>query len=383
MGNEEIPAAYSALGVSLIALIAAALGVTQQYFASASGYNNCDKKVMGGWSNTRLRKLKPKDFRFEVQYESPVIFLCRPDYAGYGPVHGSPVVKLQGDEESREESWTQEEEDSQNDTDARKGRQSRRALKAEAEARKQKEIDAIHTADNDLATWVTLLKTIQNMETRSKEWQDGWFTKFPPKKGASLLTEEEKQDVYGKQTIVVAMQKKKKSYDTMPAGIKKPYATTTWCHLIELLALLGVYWVKFDRTSDRYRAEGNGFVVSGEKVSDLGVMFSFQVARSSRFEENRIIPSEHIKDLAFGKVSTVYSRPTRRDDRRLTGSDRQDISMLHFASRSEISESLVLIGCNTNAVNYFARDDNNTKRTTHLFPRKFTVGSLVVPGPPS
>lgn len=369
--EPEVIVAGVALAISVIALAAAALQVTQQYYASANGYNACDKRVLGDWSHSRKRTLKLKEFRFEVQYEAPVIFLTRPDYTGKGPVEGKPVIMLTGDAESRKQSWTEEAASTSNtasssdSADENKGRRARKAAE-------RKEIEAIHTADNDTATWVKLLQTIQNMESKSNEWQEEWFSRGGLPKVGYAATETEKADVKENQTLIVAMQKKTKSYDTMPAGIKKPYGTSTWCHLIELTAMLGIYWVEFDRTNDRYRAEGNGFVVAGEKVTDLGVMFSFQVARASRFQENRVIPSEHVKDLAFGIVSTVYNRTSTAIDRRLNNGDRQDISQLNFSSRADIAESLVLIGCNANAVNYFARDDHLNKRVTHLFPRKLT-----------
>jgi hypothetical protein len=364
--EPEVIVAGVALAISVIALAAAALQVTQQYFASANNYNTCDTRVMGDWHKSRKRLLRLKEFRLEVQYDAPVIFLTRPDYEGVGPVPPKPVIMLNGDAESREQSWTAVVPDApSNSNSTAVDNLSPKEKKAE----KKKEIEAIHTADNDLATWVKLLQTIQNMESKSKEWQEGWFKKGPPKPGCVASPDQQKAALNG-HTLVVAMQKKTKSYDTMPAGIKKPFGTTTWCHLIELTAMLGIYWVEFDRTNDRYRAEGNGFVVAGDKVSDLGVMFSFQVAKASRFAENRVIPSEHVKDLAFGIVPTVYCRTSTAVDRRLDRSDQKDIGKLHFSTRADIADSLVLIGCNANAVNYFARDDHLNRRVTHLFPRK-------------
>ncbi|KAH6685095.1 hypothetical protein F5X68DRAFT_22004 [Plectosphaerella plurivora] len=363
--EPEVIVAGVALAISVIALAAAALQVAQQYFASASNYNTCDARVMGDWHQSRKRLLRFKDFRLEVQYDAPVIFLTRPDYTGVGPVPPKPVIMLSGDDASREASWTVV-------VDPPSHSNSTAADGLTSKEKKKKEIEAIHTADNDLATWVKLLQTIQNMESKSTKWQEEWFKKGTPKPG-SVASPEQQEAVRKGHTLVVAMQKKTKSYDTMPAGIKKPFGTTTWCHLIELTAMLGIYWVEFDRTNDRYRAEGNGFVVAGEKVSDLGVMFSFQVAKASRFEENRVIPSEHVKDLAFGIVPTVYCRTLTAVDRRLDRSDQKDIGKLHFSSRADIADSLVLIGCNANAVNYFARDDHLNKRVTHLFPLAFEI----------
>ena len=168
-------------------------------------------------------------------------------------------------------------------------------------------------------------------------------------------------------TLTAAVQRKKRSWDTMPAGVRRPYATTTMCHMVEMAAILGVYWSEFDRTHDRYRAEGNGFIITGEKVPDLGIMFSFQVYGKNRFEENRIIPIDEVKELCFGFVPTLYRETS--DNRRLAypNDEPRDLSALQLSSRPEIAETLVLIGCNTNTVNYFTQEQ---RRDSHLFPSR-------------
>ncbi|KAM0279749.1 hypothetical protein ACHAQH_004440 [Verticillium albo-atrum] len=366
--NSELYVAIAALLISLVALAASLLQVAQQYFASATGYASCDEKVIGKWSTSTKRSLKPYEFRFEVQYQAPVIFLCRLDNTN-GPVPDVDIIPLVGSPESRQKSWSDIQEDGRNT------QKSSQAPKEKSLKVKQKE--AIHTADNELASWVTLLAAFQRMEHDSRDWQQGLLRKGPtqPPAGGScdtLLKPEEITDVENKHTLVVALQKKTKSWDTMPAGVKKPYATTTWCHMVEMAALLGIYWSEFDRSHDRYRAEGNGYMLTGEKMTDLGIMFTFQVYGKSDFRANRIIPVEEVKDLCFGVVPTIFRRPETVDARRLTD-DRQDLSMLNLSNRIDISETLGLIGCNTNTVNYFARDDAQNKRVAHLFPIAFEI----------
>lgn len=348
--TNELIVASAALFISVVALFAAVLQVAQQYYASAIGYANCDAKVVGKWSQFKRRVFRPHEFRFEVQYEVPVIFLCAPTNIK-GPIPNQDIWYL-----GVKCPWPELE-----DGAGRPG---------EAE-------EKVHTAHNELATWVGLLSVIQGMERKSRYWQSQRLVHFPPPHSgepvdAAELAGRAKKKVEDKHTLVVAVQRRVRSWDTMPPGVTKPYATTTWCHMIELAAVLGIYWVEFDRSRDRYRAEGNGYMLTGEKVADLGIMFTFRRYGSSNFEENRVIPVEGVKDLSFGAVPTIYRAANAIDSRRLGfDDDRQDLSMLSLASRAEIAETLSIIGCNTNTVNYFAKDSALKCRVSHLFPRKF------------
>ncbi|ROT43835.1 hypothetical protein SODALDRAFT_320203 [Sodiomyces alkalinus F11] len=359
--TSELVVAVAALIISVVALLAAVLQLAQQYYASATGYAHCDSKVIGKWSKSKLRVFRPYEFRFEVQYEAPVIFLCRPDNKR-GPLKNNPLLFLNGTPQSEKDTWSQLEEDDSGSTDEKK-----------------MEDKAVHTADNELATWVILLSAIQRMERDSRAWQRKRLLPAQPPRSddpSALLKPGRPDDksVEDKHSLIVALQKKRKSWDTMPDGVKKPYATTTWCHMVEMAAILGIYWTEFDRSRERYRAEGNGYLLTGEQVTDLGIMFTFQVYGKSKFEENRIIPVEEVKDLCFGAVPTIYRSPHKVDRRRLGfDDDQQDLSMLNMASRAEIAETLSLIGCNTKTVNYFAMDDTSNCRVTHLFPLPFEI----------
>ncbi|CCF33658.1 modin [Colletotrichum higginsianum] len=365
--GKELLVAIAALVISIVALVAALLQVAQQYYASAAGYSSCGSKVIGKWSESKKRILKFTEFRFEVQFETPVIFLCPPKNTK-GPVKGQPIIFIDGSEKSLLESRS----------DPLGPPQKIIHGVSEKELAKQ----SVHTADNERASWVTLLSALQQMEKDSREWQKKQYleTVFhkPPKgskESTQIATQEEMdqvlQGVSDKYTLTVAIQKKLRSWDTMPANVKKPYATTTWCHVVEMLAMLGVYWIEFNRTTDRYRAEGNGYTVTGEKVSDLGIMFTFQVYGQSRFESNRVIPVDETKELCFGFVPTIYKSNSDSRRLKLSNDGPKDLSILNFASRHEVAETLVLIGCNTNTVNYFS--DSSTAQVSHLFPIPFEI----------
>ena len=148
----------------------------------------------------------------------------------------------------------------------------------------------------------------------------------------------------------------------------KPYATTTMCHLIELAAVLGLHWKEFSRSLERYRAEGNGYILTGAPVGDLGLVFTFQRTGRTTFAENRVIPVDDIKRLCFGAVPTIFCRTAEHEERLKFPFDQpEDLTTLQLSSAREIADTLMVIGCNTNTANCFLEDD---KRTTHLFPGK-------------
>ncbi|KAL3962812.1 hypothetical protein ACCO45_004335 [Purpureocillium lilacinum] len=338
-GSDEVIVAVVALIVSVVALSATFMQVLQQYYASASGYSQCNDKVMGAWARTKSRRFSWEELRFEVQFDAPVIFVSPPDNKN-GPILGAPIYFLDGTQRSMEETHTADEMD----------------LRKEYHSRSVKE--RIHTADNERASWLSLLYAVQRMEAKSLEWQQKRYEQL------------EAPSLQDSHTLTVALQRKRRSWDTMPSSVSKPYATTTMCHLIEMMAALGVYWKEFDRRRDRYRGEGNGFMVLGERISDLGLMFAFQVYGECRFEYNRVIPVDYIKELCFGYVPTIYRETF--DQRRLgaPSDEVENLGSLQMASRREVAETLVVIGCNKNTVQYYLEEDSTT---THLFPFSFEI----------
>ncbi|KAK5996559.1 hypothetical protein PT974_01896 [Cladobotryum mycophilum] len=356
-GNNasDFVVAAVALVVSVVALLATFMQVLQQYYASAQGYSQCNEKVMGLWAKTKSRQFRWDELRFEVHFDAPVIFLSPPSNT-LGPIADAPIYFLDGSEESLNKTETTSE------------------INPRKEYSEKTERERIHTADNERASWFNLLCIIQGMEKKSREWQEAEYKSMgPPAEPLREHLPRTPPTLKEHHTLVVALQRKRKSWDTMPTTVTKPYATTTMCHLIEMMAALGVYWKEFDRKRDRYWAEGNGFMVLGERISDLGLMFSFQISGQGEFKRNRVIPVDEIKELCFGFVPTIYRE--KLDQRRLKPpSDEQNLSSLFMGSSREIAETLTAIGCNHNTVRYFL-DEN--KRTSHLFPISFEIVGML------
>lgn len=329
---------WVALVISLVALLGTFAQVLQQYIASAAGYANCGESVMGKWHESKKRKFLATELRFKVQFETPVIFVCPPSNTK-GPIKNKPICFVDGTNSSLE--------------------QTRALLAGDEEAqRRSLQENRVHTADNERASWVMLLSQLQSMEKESQEWQQQHYNSNPPQSLPPVG--------FNSHTLAVAVQAKERSWDNMPASLKKPYATTTMCHLLELAAMMGIHWKEFDRSVDRYRGEGNGYILTGANVADLGVTFRLQICGKSRFLENRVIPVDEVKELCCGFVSTLF-QGENKDRRRIEfpNEDPKDLGYLQLGSKFEIAETMVLIDCNTDTANYFRSDDT---RHGHLFP---------------
>lgn len=352
--NSELYIAIVALLISILAFVIAIFQALQQYYASATGYSSCTSKVMGDWARFTHRRFKWYEFRFEVEFEIPVIFVASPtNLRGPLGVHqDKEITYMTGTTESykKTHTWDQQQYD-----------QINKSLRA-GNTRQ-----AVHTADNELANWLGLLMAIQRMERESRTWQDNEYFGHNPQWESQTACQPNPSNTPVPYSLTVGLQRKKKSWDSMPDNMKKPYATTTISHLVEITAMLGIHWKEFNRNEDRYRGQGNGFSITGYDVDDLGIVFTFQKTGPTWFHENRVIPHNSVKELCFGYSPTIFRQES--NDNYKYADEPKDIGTLQLGSMSAIAETLVVIGCNTNTVRYFRKSSPDT-RHIHLFPRK-------------
>jgi len=273
-----------ALITSLAAFAITVLQVLQQYLASADGYRRCAPSVIGPWSRTLSdffscgttanlciggthRRFRGRELRFEVVFETPVIFLAPPTNEK-GPIFGRKIYNLDGSDNSYKETNT---------------------LKPDKERQQN-----ISTADDERASWVTLLAALQKSEADSREWER--------KRRSTPRGKSYEAPAY---TVCYSIQKKTRSYDFMPPAVTKPYATTTISHLVEMTGMLGMHWKAFEVVKGNVRAEGNGYIVTSTLVHGLGVLTTFSVTGLSSFAEKRVIPFHEVKELVFGFVPSI------------------------------------------------------------------------------
>ncbi|OLN87236.1 hypothetical protein CCHL11_03549 [Colletotrichum chlorophyti] len=357
--DPELLVAVVALVISVFAFVIAIFQALQQYYASATGYASCKYKVIGPWFQFTRRRFKWTEFRFEVEFQVPIIFVSSPKNprGPQGDHDQAEITYLVGTTKSYEKTFTWKQE-TFNEVDSRN------------KAGKTRE--AIHTADNEVANWMSLLMAIQRMEKDSRTWQDDVYLGHNPHREDHTYCHPNPAN-QTPHTLTVGLQRKKRSWDSMPDNMKKPYATTTISHLIEIAAMLGIYWKEFNLNEDRYRAQGNGFSIAGYDVDDLGIVFTFQKTGPTWFEDNRVVPHNSVKELSFGYCPTIFRQFQQSNKIYYKYTEEpKDIRTLQLGSMSAIAETLVVIGCNTNTVNYFRRSTPET-RHGHLFPIAFEL----------
>ncbi|KAF4989773.1 hypothetical protein FDECE_14597 [Fusarium decemcellulare] len=357
--NTELIIAVVALVISILAFVIAILQAFQQYLATATGFSNCSPAVIGKWSQFARRQMLWSELRFEVQFEAPVIFVARPTNTR-GPLgddalakdESKKIIRLDGSNDNFKYTDTVQEFD---------------------DKYKQSTQQVVHTADNEKATWYALLMAIVRMEKESREWQGKksaeWRKATGPRPPLDSPTPPEAPHAH--HSLLVCMQRKRRTWDSMPKDFAKPYATTTISHIVEIAGMLGIHWRQFDLNSDQYRAQGNGFVVYGSYMDGLGVTFNFQKQGPTWFEKNRVVPNYNVKQLCFGMAPTIFYQ-----ERKVYADEAKGVESLQLGSLAEIAKTLVVFGCDINTVNYFIKNTDQA-RHSHLFAVPFEILGMV------
>jgi len=152
-----------------------------------------------------------------------------------------------------------------------------------------KSIDSASIRRGDLGcSWLALLDALNDQERISRTWDRGYS-----KSGLN-------------HTICYFFQRQRCCWDMMPPGVTKPVATTTISHLVEIMSMLGLVWTEFNVKASVLFAEGNGYTVSTEYVSNLGILARFSNLSRPRHDSNRIIPCAEIKSLCFSEVPSIF-----------------------------------------------------------------------------
>ncbi|RBA18537.1 hypothetical protein FPRO05_10830 [Fusarium proliferatum] len=352
--NTELIIAVVALVISVLAFVIAILQALQQYLATATGFSSCSEAVIGKWAQFARRRMIWSEFRFEVQFEAPVIFVAKPGNTR-GPLgddalakdESKKIIRLDGGNENFKYTDTVKEFDNEY---------------------KQSTQRIIHTADNEKATWYGLLMAIVRMEKESREWQGKKSAEWV--KAAGPRPPIDTEEPHAHHSLVVCMQRKRRTWDSMPKDFAKPYATTTISHLVEIAGMLGIHWRKFDLNTDQYRGQGNGFVLYGSYTDGLGITFNFQKQGPTWFEKNRVIPNYNVKQLCFGMAPTIFNQ-----EKKVYADEAKGAESLQLGSLAEIAKTLVVLGCDINTVNYFRKPDQ--ARHTHLFAVPFEILGMV------
>ena len=127
-------------------------------------------------------------------------------------------------------------------------------------------------------SWLQLLDALQEQERLSRAWDN------TPEKGLN-------------HTICYFIQRVERCWEFIPINVTKPFATTTICHVIEMMSMLGLIWTEFDMRMSTLTASGNGYLMTGENVPGLGTLFRFARLSKAQHQEHRVIPCREISKL--------------------------------------------------------------------------------------
>ncbi|KAM3071308.1 hypothetical protein ACMFMF_007779 [Clarireedia jacksonii] len=355
-----------ALLISLVALFTTTVQVLQQYFSSAEGYRRCAESVMGLWAKGTHRRLRWSEFRVEVVFETPVIFVAPPTNLR-GPILNKPIHYLDGTSTSYKNTRVAEPQEQEGPAAqaipranplqpiGQQGAGQQGTALQPINKQKTDRPDTnqrVRTADDERASWVTLLSILQKKERTSRDWD----------KKQRLITPKGVAIGEPSYELAVGLQAKGRSWDFVPASITRPYATTAICHLVEIAAMLGMYWKAFDQIQWNLRAEGNGFIVTSTTVHGLGVMITFGITGRSTFWDNRPIPTEAIKELSFGVVPNIFEEDKYLDK----NPDSQSVS-LKFGNEDDVDSTLESLGCPYEILKRYRHDHK------HIFSVSFEL----------
>lgn len=328
--------------IAIIAFIVSVGQALQQYLSTAEGYRKCAESVVGPWVKYRKRIFNASELRFAVNFKTPVFFVARPSN-DRGPITSSKPINVDGTHKSRLETltWTPKNE---------------KALDPGKEPSRLNY--RLSTADDERATWVTLLAQLQKSEQDSRRWDEEERLKSPPKQSQYVVPD---------YSMIVQLQGRNRNWDFMPESVLRPYANSTTSHIAEMCVMLGLSWVTFDIDNANLQASGNGFALSSSMVQGLGIVVSFHVVGRSEFGRNRIIPAYDIKEILFGTVPTIFRDPNLRGD------DVDDRKCLNFGDDTGIRRTMKYLKLRQASIRKHSQVQKNVRSGT--LERRVTIQS--------
>ncbi|KAF6820079.1 modin [Colletotrichum plurivorum] len=348
LGDDDLAEPLLAIAFVTVLLPCCLLlfSISQVMFTIAPGLPSCDKRAMGGWTVHTRTRLRGIGLRPEVHFRSPIITVGSPD----------PEVKPNTQQKRAAEG-------------TKKSCEMSHVKHDEMNANTEHE-DSLRWGHHR-ATWVSLVEVIERMERDPRAWERRFArTRWDPW-GLPVA----------RPTLAVCFQAAQRSFD-INTPVKKPYATTTISHMVELAAVLNIYWKVLDRRIDIYRAEGNGCVLVGSRIANLGIVFTFERTQPAIFGRRRIIPMPEVKELVFGRVPTIF-RPKAggphnamwqnplKTSSRYGGVMLLKPEVLQLGSAQDVAQTLLRIGCSGRVTALFKR------KNQHLFPVVFELVGML------
>ncbi|KAI1741250.1 hypothetical protein F4680DRAFT_72354 [Xylaria scruposa] len=287
-------------------------------------------------TNHRRIQVFPPRLVLESTVEVPVIFMTSLE-SQQGPVHGQPIFHLDGSDESRRSTMI----------DGFYAHQSHITIKKDAAYPS--------TAFYPHATWINLLHVVQEMEFQSQ------YSSF-----------------------MVGIQRVRRTY-TSASLFERPCAMSSLCTVIELAAMLGLYWKEFDRVTDRFYAEGNGYILRGFRVESI-LVFAFEDNGLNTDRKSYLIRTSEVREMCYGIVPTLLGgdvSPNKCDFKKgdLVKEKSMDqnayqnraLPTLLLGSTEEIRNTLIRLGCDSHTIECTCSSNTGT----HIFPVLFELVGML------
>ncbi len=232
-GPTEAYVAISALVIALCSLVITTGQLLGQYFATADGYRRCQPSVMGLWARRTRMRWRWAQFRFEVLYSTPDIFLndfrVDANHMRYG-------ILARGGE------WI--------------------TGSPSSEARTMVDSRSFSNPSDEMVCWLPLLATLHRHE---KEMA---FYKCYSASADKLRSESPLR-------LAPALIIRERSWDFMSPDIVRPFATTNVSDVAVLARRLGMTWKEFRPEDGALRAEGNGHMLTSTVARSIGIVLQY------------------------------------------------------------------------------------------------------------
>jgi hypothetical protein len=185
---------YYSRGETFQSLIRPRLQQVATAMSSTMALRRCSPSTMGLWAQGSYRKFRTSELRFEVIFETPVLFTAPPSNTR-GPIAGQPIYYIDGTPDSYKATRVLD-PDSHNAAD-------------------KQALERVHTADDERASWVMLLSILQNEEKASRQWD---LSNPRSSRDCKKIPD---------YSLSVGLQSKTRSWDFMPPNVTRvlPYLT--------------------------------------------------------------------------------------------------------------------------------------------------------------
>lgn len=256
--RTETYLALTALVVALCSLLITTGQLLGQYFATADGYRRCQPSVMGPWAKRTRMRWRWAQFRFEVLYSAPDIFLHE---------FGVDASDLRlGNVPGAE--WI--------------------TGSLESESGTMVAPHSFSNPSNEMVCWLPLLAVLHQHE-REMERCGCYKASYD-----TLLR-------HGRFPLAPALTIRERSWDFMSPDVVRPFATTNISDIGVLARRLGMTWADFRPDDGVLRAEGKEHVITSTTVRSIGIVLQYMriSARPSSLADEKHKWYEAVRDELY------------------------------------------------------------------------------------